>query len=198
VSKKNRQVVFLCPEIQFAYLCPMETIPKPECQQIGFIRKIHGVHGELVLEFEPAYEESVAEAGCFFIEIDGLLVPFFVSEEGFRFKSAKTALIRFDEVKSEKYARRLMGSPVYLYKDEITEYQTKSLESVPYLNYLLIDEKTGQTGTISEINDYSGNIVFTVHFSEKDVLIPFNTDLVVSIDDPLKKITIRLPEGLIE
>jgi 16S rRNA processing protein RimM len=175
----------------------METIPKSECRQIGFIRKTHGVHGELVLEFEPAYEESVAEAGCFFIEIDGLLVPFFVSEEGFRFKSAKTALIWFDEVKSEKYARRLMGSHVYLYKDEISELHIDN-EAVPYLNYLMIDEKTGQTGTISEINDYAGNIVFTVNFSEKEVLIPFNTDLVVSVDDSVKNITLRLPEGLIE
>jgi len=82
----------------------METIPKSDCRKIGFIRKTHGVHGELVLEYEPEYEESVVEADRYFLEIDGLLVPFFVAEEGFRFRSAKTALITFDWVETEKYA----------------------------------------------------------------------------------------------
>jgi hypothetical protein len=86
----------------YLYLQTMETIPKSDCQKIGFIRKTHGVHGELVLEYEPEFEESVVEAERFFLEIDGLLVPFFVAEEGLRFRSAKTALITFDWVELPK------------------------------------------------------------------------------------------------
>ena len=97
----------------------METIPKSDCRKIGYIRKTHGVQGEVALEYEPELEESVAQAERFFLEIDGLLVPFFISEDGLRFKSAKTALLQFNWVDGENQARRLVGCPVYLYNIEI-------------------------------------------------------------------------------
>ena len=53
----------------------METIPKSECEKIGYLKKTHGVRGELVLEFEPQFEVSIENANRFFVEIDGLLVP---------------------------------------------------------------------------------------------------------------------------
>ena len=76
---------FYAPNPDLRIFATMETIPKSDCQKIGFIRKTHGVHGELVLEYEPEFEESVVETERFFLEIDGLLEPFFVAEEGRRF-----------------------------------------------------------------------------------------------------------------
>ena len=63
----------------------METIPKTDCEKVGFFRKTHGVFGELVLEFEPQFEMSIENADRLFVELEGLLVPFFVLDDGFRF-----------------------------------------------------------------------------------------------------------------
>jgi 16S rRNA processing protein RimM len=175
----------------------METIPKTECTRIGFIRKTHGVHGALVLEFESEFEESVAEAERFFLEVDGLLVPFFVAEEGFRYKSAKTAIIEFEWVKSESEARRYVGSQVYLFQWEIVDEAEEPSVS-QFLHFRLVDENEVEIGKITAVDDYSGNVVFTVDFNGQELLVPFNEDLLVSVNEEGKIITLRLPEGLLD
>jgi 16S rRNA processing protein RimM len=175
----------------------METIPKSDCQKIGFIRKTHGVHGELVLEYEPEFEESVVEAERYFLEIDGLLVPFFVAEDGLRFRSAKTALVTFDWVETEKYARRLVGSSVYLFNYEIIDEPEEATIS-QFLHFQLLDENGKKLGQISAVDDYTGNIVFTVDTKKGEILVPFNEDFLINLSEEQKTIQLQLPEGLIE
>lgn len=175
----------------------METIPKSDCQKIGFIRKTHGVHGELVLEYEQEFEESVARAERFFLEIDGLLVPFFVAEDGLRFRSAKAALVTFDWVESEKYARRLVGSSVYLFKHEIVDEQEETTTS-RFLHFMLLNENGEKIGKISAVDDYAGNIVFTVNAQNGEILVPFNEDFLLNLNEEQKTIQLQLPEGLLD
>lgn len=175
----------------------METIPKADCEKVGFFRKTHGVQGELVLEFEPQYEFSVEEADCFFVELEGLLVPFFVPEEGFRFKTANSAILTFDGVDSEKYAKRLVGCSAFLYRHDIIQMDEQPIES-RFLNYMLIDAELGDIGIINQTDDYSGNIVFTVNYKGQELLVPFNEEILIEIDDAQKTIKLSLPEGLLE
>jgi 16S rRNA processing protein RimM len=175
----------------------METIPKSDCQNIGFFRKTHGIHGSLVLEFEPQFELSVEEADRIFVELEGLLVPFFIKENGLRFRTANTAIVDLDWVESEKYAKRLANNSVYLFKYEIADEQEESSDST-LENYLLTDENADEIGTIVRVDDFSGNIVLTVNYKEKEVMIPFNEKLLVEVDHSLKTLKLKLPEGLIE
>ena len=174
----------------------METIPKTNCEKIGFIRKTHGIHGEVVLEFEEQYEYSVEDAKRFFVELDGLLVPFFISEEGLRFRSGKSAIVKFDWVDSESYAKRLVGNGVYLYQNEVEEmheHRTSFLQG-----FTLFDEKIGEVGIIDEMDDYAGNIVLTVNFKGNELLVPYNDDILIDLNEEKKTITLQLPDGLIE
>ncbi|HPE75853.1 MAG TPA: hypothetical protein PLC80_07175 [Draconibacterium sp.] len=175
----------------------METIPKADCEKVGFIKKTHGVFGEIVLEFETHFEASVENADRFFIELDGLLVPFFVLEDGFRFKTENTAIIIFDGVDSEKYAKRMVGSSVFLFKTEIIVSPDEFTDS-ELINYLLIDELLGEIGLIGQVDNYSGNIVLTVNFRNKELLVPFNVDFLVHLDKRNKIIKLKLPEGLLD
>ena len=174
----------------------METIPKADCEKIGFFRKTHGVYGDVILEFEPQYEYSIEEAERFFVELEGLLVPFFLKENGLRFKTANSAIISFDDVETQKYAKRLIGCSVYLFKSEIIDKPENS--SYKLINYMIIDNNNKEIGRITNIDDFSGNIVFTVDYSGNEILVPFNENLLIEIDDHAKTITLQLPEGLIE
>lgn len=174
----------------------METIPKADCEKIGFFRKTHGVHGAVVLEFEEHFEYSVEEADRFFVELEGLLVPFFIEEEGLRFKSSKSAIVEFDWVNSEKYAKRLVGCSAYLYKSEIVDVPAENEELLK--GFLLIDEKLGEIGIVEQVDDYSGNIVLTVSYEGEEILIPFNNEILIALDEDSKALTLKLPEGLLE
>lgn len=175
----------------------METIPKADCEKVGYFKKTHGVFGELVLEYEPQFEVSIENADRFFVELDGLLVPFFVMEDGFRFKTENSAILVFDGVDSEKYAKRMTGSSVYLFKNEIIVIPDELFDS-ELVSYLLIDEKLGEIGIIDQVDNYSGNIVFTLNFNGKELLVPFNEDFVIEIDKQKKIVKLALPEGLVE
>jgi len=175
----------------------METIPKADCEKVGFFKKTHGVNGDLVLEFEPQFEYSIENAALFFVELEGLLVPFFIMEDGFRFKTENSAILTFDGVESEKYAKRMVGSSVFLFKNEIIVMDDELSDS-ELVDYLLVDEKRGKIGIIDQIDNYSGNIVFTVNFKGKELLVPFNEDFLLEIDKQNKVITLNLPEGLFD
>jgi len=174
----------------------METIPKIDCEKIGFFRKTHGVRGELVLEFEEQYEYSVEEAERFFVEIEGLLVPFFISDEGLRFRSAKSAIVKFDWVDNDVYAKRLVGQSVWLYKSEIVD--TPQEDSVSFKGFLLLDNSIGEIGKIEAVEDYSGNIVLTVNYQDGEVLIPFHEEMLVELNEEQKTMILNLPDGILE
>ena len=174
----------------------MEIISKKNCENIGFIRKLHGIHGEIVLEYEYPFENSIEQAARFFIELEGLLVPFFINENGFRFKSAKTAILNLKWVDSENYAKRLIGQNVFLLKNEIIP-EDEEVGPLNLENYFLFDDKLGKLGKIEKIDDYSGNIVFTIQYKNSELLIPFHEEILVSINHALKQITLKIPAGLI-
>ena len=175
----------------------METIPKTDCEKIGFFRKTHGIHGELVLEFEEHFEFSVEEAQRFFVELEGLLVPFFIKKEGLRFRTENTAILNLDFVATEKYAKRLVGKSVYLYLSEIIDEPEESFES-QFINYLIVDKKIGNIGIVNHVDDFAGNIVLTVRYKGEELLIPYNENLLLETNENQKTITLNLPEGLIE
>lgn len=174
----------------------METIPKVDCEKIGYFKKTHGVQGQLVLEYEMQFEIAIEACIRLFVEIDGLLVPFFIAENGFRFKGADSAIVTLDDVSTEKYARRLVGAAVYLFKSEVeveTEFEINNLKG-----FVVIDETLGELGKIEFIDDYSGNIVLTIDYKGRELLVPFNEDFLVEFNAEEKTLKLDLPTGLVE
>jgi 16S rRNA processing protein RimM len=100
-------------------------------------------------------------------------------------------------VETEKYAKRMVGSSVFLFKNEIIEMPDEQSES-QFENYLLVDEKLGNIGIIEQIDNYSGNIVITVKYRGQELLVPFNEDFLIDMNKKNKTLKLRLPEGLIE
>jgi len=174
----------------------METIPKEECRKVGFIRKTHGVKGELILEFKSEFINSVSRAKRFFIELSGLLVPFFVSENGLRINTDKTAFVAFKWIEDEETARSLTGKAVYLYVNEVNEESDWNINyELP--GYMLIDKKSGEVGIINHVDNFSDNIVLSVRYGNRDILVPYNEDILVSADHKRKILTLDLPHGIL-
>ena len=150
-----------------------------------------------MLEFEPQYEISIEQVERFFVELEGLLVPFFVVEDGFRFKTENSAILTFNSVETEKYAKWMVGSSVYLFKNEIVIMADEFTDS-EWVNYLLIDETLGKIGIIDQVDNYSGNVVFIFSYKGKEILVPFNEDLLIDLDKKNRILKLRFPEGLLD
>jgi len=175
----------------------METIPKSDCLKVGFILKPHGIHGELVIRFQEEYYETLEESPTLFLEIDNLLVPFFIAEDGLRFKSAESVITRLEWIDSDKKAKNLCGLSVYIDRMDVIEYEDE-LSPHALLGYCLYDETLGLIGEITGVNDYSGNVLLSVEYQGKEAMVPLNEDLIVRFDEDLHEIELRIPEGLFD
>lgn len=174
----------------------METIPKRICTKIGFIQKPHGINGELVIRFQEQYYDSLEDASTVFLEIEGLLVPFFIPNEGMRFRTGESAIMKLNWIETETQAQKLAGFSVFIKNEEI-EIDEESFDVRMLEGFILFDQLKNQIGTISAVNDFSGNIILDVIYLGKEIMIPFNEDFLLDIDIQKKLITLDLPDGLL-
>ena len=78
--------------------------------KIGKLGKTHGVKGEVSFMFDDDVFDRV-DADYLVLDIDGILVPFFIEE--YRFRSDSTALMKFDGIDTQERARELTGCDVF-------------------------------------------------------------------------------------
>ncbi len=175
----------------------METIPKANCKKIGYLQKPHGIKGEIVLQLEDNYAESLEEYPTFFLEIDQLLVPFFPTKEGIRIRSNESALIQFDWIENEIEAKKICGCQVYLDQNDLI-LNEEEITLHQLVGYTLFDKSVGKIGKIEQVDDFSGNMIFQVKFKGEEVLVPFNEDFLIRFDEEKKEIELQCPEGIFD
>ena len=162
--------------------------------KIGKFGKPHGIQGELSFTFtNDAFDE--AENPFLICELDGILVPFRLEKN--RFTSGSAALVKLKTIDSESQARRLANHDVYFPKNQIrSQKETGSYFWDYFIGFKLIDEKTGEVGIITAIDDSTLNTLFIIAKNEEEILVPATEEWIVHIDDAGKKIFVTLPEGL--
>lgn len=87
-------------------------IKKEDVYKIGRIGKPHGVHGEVQMQFSDDVFD-VVDANYLLLNVDGILVPFFMEE--YRFRSDEIVLMKFCDINTEAQARELTGSEVFFH-----------------------------------------------------------------------------------
>ena len=167
-------------------------IRKEEVYKIGRLGKTHGVKGEISFLFDDDVFDRV-DADYLVIDIEGILVPFFMEE--YRFKSDSNALMKFEGIDTQERARELTGCDVY-FPRELTDDDEENLSWTSLVGFSLIDADSGKdVGRIASIDDSTMNILFEL---EDGTLIPASEDLITNIDTQRQQIEISLPEGILE
>ena len=164
---------------------------------MGFIRKPHALGGEVEIVFEQNMDLTLEEAEWLFLEIENGLVPFYIVDEGIRFKSTTTALIQFEDVDSQEAAKNITGCEVYVFQDDVI-YDEEDNNPSYLLNFKVSDQEKGDLGIVTEVNDYSGNLVITVEKAGNEIILPLSDELIVSMDEEKRELVLDCPEGLID
>lgn len=170
-------------------------IDRKDVFKIGRLGKPHGVKGEITFQFDDDVFDRV-DADYLFIEIDGLLVPFFMEE--YRFRSDDVALMTFEGIDTEDKAAELTGCDVYFPRSLADEDDKETVSKAEIIGYNVVDAANGKTvGGITAVDDSTVNLLFNVATKQGDVLIPASPELIKNIDRKSKTITIDIPEGLL-
>ena len=167
-------------------------IKKEEVYKIGRIGKAHGVKGEVSFNFDDDVFDRV-DAEYLILEVDGILVPFFMEE--YRFRSDSTALVKFEDIDTQDRARELTNCDVYFPRD-LADDEEEVLTYTFLVGFDIIEASTGmKVGTIASVDESTLNILFEL---EDGMLIPASEELITDIDKDNKTITIALPEGILD
>ncbi|MBQ7420089.1 MAG: 16S rRNA processing protein RimM [Prevotella sp.] len=166
-------------------------IRQEEVYKIGRLGKTHGVKGEISFQFDDDIFDRT-DADFLVLEIDGILVPFFMEE--YRFRSDSLALVKFCDIDTQQRAAELTGCDVYFLRSLAEEDDTPTLNSL--VGFDLVDAKGGKkVGTIAAIDDSTANVLFEL---EDGQLVPATDDLITQIDVHKKTIIMQIPEGLLD
>ena len=169
----------------------MQTPDTASLHLLGYVSRLHGYKGELVLVMEATPGRSF-KPEWLFCEIDGGPVPFGVS----RFAvNGNSAVVKFDDVDNEKAAIQLRGLKVFSL--DVPGFKKADTEKDSVRGYVVEDETLGTIGTVNDIISYPQHEVFSVIRKGKEVLIPASEPILVKVNKRKKTIVVNLPDGLL-
>jgi 16S rRNA processing protein RimM len=167
---------------------------REKCILLGTIARAHGVRGELILRTKNPHFDPEQDWESVFLEIDGILVPFFISTlQPFR---KDEWIMKLDWYDDKTRAGKLVGYPVWgpaagfsaaeagIFMDELSGFS-------------LYDTVTGKTGKITGFTDVPENPLIEAEIDGETVMIPAREEFILEVNEADRTIRFRLPRGLI-
>lgn len=171
-------------------------ISRKDILQVGSTQKPYGIKGEIVIRFRKA-EYADIDTEYYFLEIEGIPVPFFVEE--FTYSTDVTARVKFEDVDDETAAARYVNTDVYLPRDLVKlQAEQETADWDYFTGFTVIDQYGKRLGIIEEVDNSTMNVLFVVKNDQKEYLIPATEDFIEAIDEEENLIEMFLPDGLIE
>ena len=167
-------------------------IKREDVYKIGRLGKAHGVKGEVSFQFDDDIFDTT-DADYLILEIDGILVPFFMEE--YRFRNDSLALVKFCDVDTQQRASELTGCNVY-FPRTLAEESEGQLSLSSLVGFDIVEASNSKVvGKIAAIDDTTQNILFEL---EDGRLIPASDELITNIDTNRQQIIMQIPTGLLE
>ena len=167
-------------------------IKREDVYKIGRLGKAHGVKGEVSFQFDDDIFDTT-DADYLILEIDGILVPFFMEE--YRFRNDSLALVKFCDVDTQQRASELTGCDVY-FPRTLAEESEGQLSLSSLVGFDIVEASNGKVvGKIAAIDDTTQNILFEL---EDGRIIPASDELITNIDTNRQQIIMQIPTGLLE
>ncbi|TYB69409.1 16S rRNA processing protein RimM [Bizionia gelidisalsuginis] len=169
---------------------------KKDCFFLGKIVKKYSFKGELLAKLDTDQPELYENLDSIFVDLRGNLVPFFI--ESSQLHKSELLRIKFEEVDTEADADSLMKSDLYLPLDFLPELADDKFYFHEIIGFTVEDTNFGHVGTITGVNDSTGQSLFEIDREGIEILIPMNDAFIEKVDKPNKTIIVDTPEGLID
>lgn len=162
---------------------------------IGKFIATFGIKGDLVLKHHlGAGLDTEALKTVFIEEKSGRFMPYFVA--AVKNKTAEEALIQLEGVDAPEKAKVFLRKQVWLPEQDV---KTQAAQHAPIslLGFAVYDEKK-MLGKVVEVIEQPMQILLRIDYQGKEVFVPLNESTLLKIEHKKEKITVRLPEGLLD
>ena len=161
---------------------------------LGTISRKFSFKGEVVLQINPDIDSFPKHIKSVFVDLQQKRIPFFIESTTTHKKNS--IRLKFEDVSSELEADKIVKHDVYVLKSEIDIDEEFSLKDL--VGFTAYDDQDYEIGEIISINTSTPQTILEIQSEKSSILIPFNEDWIIEIDEDQKDIFFELPEGLLD
>jgi len=162
---------------------------------LGRITKLSGYEGAVAVKLEKIFSENIPEMESVYFEIEGRLVPFFISD--LEYSGADILKLKFESYNTIEKVNEFIGARVFL--TTIVPVKDESVNFQSFRGFQVFNQDSVLVGEISDVIPNPGQLLLSINSGEnKEILIPFHEDFILNVNKRKKIIVMNLPEGLID
>jgi len=169
---------------------------KEECYHLGYISKIHGFKGELILLTTEQTSLNFKGLESVFIEINGQLIPFFI--DSLSQIGTTSFIIKFHDIDNELKAQQFLICNIFVPLADLPKPKNTGISINDLVGFKVIDDAYGEIGEVSKILEMPQQTILEIKNGAKEILVPANEEIIHKINKKKKVILINAPEGLID
>ena len=159
---------------------------------VGFLRRAHGVHGEIILDVHTDFPERLRSGKKLFIGEERK--PMTLSDSR---PHAKGMLLKFKGIETPEEAGQLRNQWVYVKASEVPSLPEGKIYQHQLFGFAVEDESGKSLGELVEIIETGANDVYVVrNEAGKDILLPAIPSVILETDPARRLMRVHLLEGL--
>ncbi|WP_419870063.1 ribosome maturation factor RimM [Chryseobacterium sp. CT-SW4] len=168
---------------------------KEDCYLLGKITRRHGLSGNVILKLDTDQPELYNKLESIFVEINGLLVPFFIEKTSW---SKSDALNISFKNSTEALVDQSLGKNVYLPLSTLPPLSGKQFYYHEVIGFSILDAENNHCGIIRSVNDQTAQNYFILDLEGKEIVVPIIKDWILELNRDEKFIKMQLPDGLMD
>ncbi|MCM0084062.1 ribosome maturation factor RimM [Geomonas sp. Red32] len=163
---------------------------------IGKIQAPHGIKGQLRVIPFAGDASSISELKSVFLKSPaGAMEEFSVASAKSHGQRVILTLKPFDNINQ---VLQLVGREIYADRGALPELPSDEFYWSDLLGLTVATEEGEELGQLVDIIETGSNDVYVVKYQGRELLIPALDDVVVAVDVASGRMTVSLPEGLLE
>jgi 16S rRNA processing protein RimM len=159
---------------------------------VGFLRRAHGVRGEMIMDLHTDFPERFQSGRQLLIGEEH--TPMTLT--GVR-PHAKGLLVKFMGMETPEEAGRFRNQWVYVKATDVPALAEGKLYQHELFGFAVVDENGNSLGELVEIIETGANDVYVVrNDAGKEILLPAIPSVILEIDPARRSVRVHLLEGL--
>ena len=160
---------------------------------VGFLRRAHGVRGEINMDLHTDFPERLRSGRKLFVGEEHKPVTL----SGVR-PHAKGVLVKFKGIETPEAAGELRNQWVYVRAADVPPLPEGKLYQHELFGFRVVDEEGVPLGELVEIIETGANDVYVVRDADGgEILLPAIPSVILELDSERRMMRVHLLEGLI-
>ena len=165
---------------------------EPVYLTVGFLRRPHGVNGEIILDLHTDFPERLKSGRKLFLGEEYKPMTLVSARP-----HAKGMLIKFKGVETPEDVGQFRNQWVYVKASDVPPLPEGQLYQHELFGFSVVDESDNLLGELVEILETGANDVYVVRdANRREILLPAIPSVILELDPARRLIRVHLLEGL--